>query len=272
MSYYNQKRVDTLIDLSSKRACEIVSSLNLTPKARYKTEQLLQSDALDSVFMEFSKEDKDKYFREYLIAKDICTKGYYEVPASNFRKALLHLHKVHTHRKYVRKYCNMIGMYWQGLVHDLSKYSITEFKESVIYYTGVDSPINTCKRFNGISLAWMHHKGRNKHHYEYWQDNFDFGGTPLQMPFKYACELVCDYIAAGRAYHGNNFTYESEYQWWLNKCKSGISMHPQTKYFIDSVLKLLTNDEVSEATVFNKDSLYSLYLLAEKNTSESPGD
>lgn len=41
---------------------------------------------------------------------------------------------------------------------------------SVKYYTGHHSPIAECRRQNGYSNAWIHHKNRNKHHIEYWYD------------------------------------------------------------------------------------------------------
>lgn len=84
-----------------------------------------------------------------------------------------HFKKVCTHKRWVFYYCCKVGIPFQGLVHDLSKLSPTEFWESVKYYQGTSSPIDACKKENGWSAAWMHHKGRNKHHYEYWQDNFD---------------------------------------------------------------------------------------------------
>lgn len=111
-----------------------------------------------------------------------------------------HLRTVLTHKKWVFYYCCKAGIPLQGLVHDLSKFSPTEFMESINYYTGTHSPIDECKKKNGVSYAWMHHKGRNPHHYEYWQDNFDKGGQPIKMPYKYAVELLCDYLGAGRAY------------------------------------------------------------------------
>ena len=83
-------------------------------------------------------------------------------------KFLGHLKTVCIHRFWVMYYCFKCGLYWQGLIHDLSKFSITEFVESAKYYTGTDSPINKCKAENGVSYAWLHHKGINKHHYEYW--------------------------------------------------------------------------------------------------------
>ena len=127
-----------------------------------------------------------------------------------------HWNKIRTHRKWVRHYCWGMGLYWQGLTHDLSKYSPTEFMESVRFYQGTSSPIDAAKRAKGYSDAWFHHKGRNKHHYEYWMDNFDLGGENIVMPYKYFAEMVCDYLAAGRAYMGKNFSYTAEYEWWQN--------------------------------------------------------
>lgn len=158
-------------------------------------------------------------------------------------KALKHFKLITTHKMYVFKNCIKAKIIWRGIVHDLSKYSPTEFLESVKYFTGTDSPINACKKDKGWSKAWMHHKGRNTHHYEYWQDNFDNGGTPLKMPYKDAVEMVCDYIAAGQAYQKKNFTYAGEYTWWQNKSKNKIAMHPDTKRFVDIMLKTMMNEE-----------------------------
>ena len=154
-----------------------------------------------------------------------------------------HFNKVITHKKYVGEFCFKFGIPVQGILHDLSKFSPVEFFESVKYYQGTSSPIDACKKANGWSMAWMHHKGRNPHHYEFWMDNFDHGGTPLIMPCKYAIELLCDYLGAGMAYMGNNFSYKAEYEWWLIKKSNGISMHPIIIQFIDESLEYLKDRE-----------------------------
>lgn len=152
-------------------------------------------------------------------------------------KLIKHFNKVTSHRYYVFKYCRMAGIPVQGLIHDLSKFSPTEFIESARYYVGTDSPINLCKKENGISYAWMHHKGRNPHHYEYWQDNFDEGGDPVEMPYRYAVELICDYLGAGEAYQGKDFTYRSEFYWWMDRLtKKNIAMHEKTIAFVTIAL------------------------------------
>lgn len=157
-------------------------------------------------------------------------------------KIIKHFNLILKHKWYVFKNCFKAGIYWQGVTHDLSKLSPTEFFESVKYYTGDKSPIDNCKSENGYSKAWQHHKGKNPHHYEYWVDNFDHGGTPIQMPFKYALELVCDYIAAGQAYQGKQFTYKNEYQWWLQKISNPIKMHPQTILFVNNMLSTMAKE------------------------------
>ena len=158
-------------------------------------------------------------------------------------KSLQHFKLITTHKAYVFKNCVKARLYWRGIKHDMSKYSPTEFFESVKFFTGIDSPINACKKAKGWSKAWMHHKGRNPHHYEYWIDNFDNGGTPLKMPYKDALEMICDYIAAGHAYQKKEFTYKGEYEWWKNKSKGKIAMHPDTKRFVDIMLKTMANEE-----------------------------
>ena len=147
-----------------------------------------------------------------------------------------HFGKICKHKWWVFYYCCKAGIPWRGIKHDMSKFSPTEFWESVRYYQGNRSPIDACKEDKGVSKAWMHHKGRNPHHYEYWQDNFDQGGAPVKMPFHDAVEMLCDYLGAGRAYMGKNFTYQKEYEWWCNKVSKPIAMHPDTQAFIDHIL------------------------------------
>lgn len=152
-----------------------------------------------------------------------------------------HLKKICIHKYWVFYYCCKAGIPLQGIMHDLSKFSPTEFWESVKYYQGSSSPIDACKKDKGWSAAWMHHKGRNKHHYEYWQDDFDHGGKPLEMPMKYKKEMLCDYLGAGRAYYGKEFTYQKEYEWWQAKSQKPLAMHPKDKEFIEFWLKKLSN-------------------------------
>ena len=152
------------------------------------------------------------------------------------KKAIKHFLLICNHKRYVFRYCCKAGLFWRGIKHDLSKFSPVEFWESVKYFSGDRSPIDNCKAVNGYSKAWLHHKGRNTHHYEYWQDNFDLGGQALLMPYEDALELICDYLGAGKAYSKKNFSYAGELQWWENKKKNPLAMHDAIFGFINIML------------------------------------
>lgn len=148
---------------------------------------------------------------------------------------LKHLKKIMTHKWWVFYYCCKCGLVWQGITHDLSKFSPIEFFESVKYYQGTSSPIDACKLDKGYSMAWQHHKGRNPHHYEYWTDGYDKEiCTCIKMPWKYATEMFCDYVAAGRAYMGKDFNWDAECAWWEMK-KWKVRMHHSTMAYIDNL-------------------------------------
>ena len=178
-------------------------------------------------------------------------------------KTIKHFNTVMTHKKWVLYYCHKAGITWRGITHDLSKFSPTEFWESVKYYQGNRSPIDACKEVNGYSRAWFHHRGRNSHHYEYWTDNYDNGGKALKMPFEDALEMLCDYLGAGRAYMKDKFTYTGEFEWWLKKAAKPILMHPHTRGFIFVALAALDfSERVGELNIlkhFNKKELKYLY-------------
>ena len=98
-----------------------------------------------------------------------------------------HLSTITKHRTLVMIHCFKVGLYWRGLTHDLSKYSPTEFLVGVRYYQGNRSPNTAEREDKGVSTAWMHHKGRNKHHFEYWTD-LQIGTrqyVPVPMPTEY---------------------------------------------------------------------------------------
>ena len=118
-----------------------------------------------------------------------------------------HLHTINHHRWLVCRYCFRLGLYWQGLTHDLSKYSPREFWVGVRYFQGDHSPNDAERKAQGYSSSWMHHKGRNRHHFEYWtdylRDGSGIGG--VEMPKKYVAEMFCDRLAASKVYRGKDF-------------------------------------------------------------------
>lgn len=176
-----------------------------------------------------------------------------------------HLIRILRHKFWVAKYCFKLGLYWRGITHDMSKFSPVEFLESVKYYNGNSSPIVECKRINGYSKAWMHHRGHNDHHYEYWIDKLDEGGVPLIIPKEAALELICDYIGASHAYNDKKFTFNGEHSWWMVKSSEPMRMHPAIKNFISRVLIDLdiaeskTNTKIAENIFFNRKTIEKYY-------------
>lgn len=166
-----------------------------------------------------------------------------------FKNIIGHLKTVLIHKYWVFIYACKLGIPWQGITHDLSKFSLIEFVEGCKFYSGVESPITRCKRIKGFSYAWQHHKGRNPHHFEYWIDS---NGQPIDMPFKYKLEMLADYLAAGRTYMKDKFSYEIELKWYLNKITvEDPNIHPKTSDFILKALALLCdgakNNKMKEA-------------------------
>lgn len=157
-------------------------------------------------------------------------------PKITWEKFIGHWKTVRTHRKWVRYYCHLAGIPWRGWKHDLSKYSPTEFWESVRYWTGTHSPIEEAKKQQGYSRAWLHHRGRNTHHWAYWADNFSEGFIIYPMPMNDFVELVCDFLGAGRAYGGDVFSYSGERAWWLKEREKGSrAMNPKNKIMLDII-------------------------------------
>lgn len=152
-----------------------------------------------------------------------------------WESARSHFKLVCTHKYHVGKACFKAGIPFRGIKHDLSKFSPIEFFESAKWYSGDRSPIDNCKDVQGYSLAWFHHRGRNRHHWEYWVDNFEKGMTPTLMPFDDALEMLCDFIGAGKAYMKENFSWDGEYRWWTWK-RERVIMHPVIWHFIDQML------------------------------------
>lgn len=158
-------------------------------------------------------------------------------------RPLAHFKTITQHRHLVCRYCFRLGLYAQGLRHDLSKYAPVEFFRGAKYYQGFRSPNDAERKEKGVSLAWLHHKGRNRHHFEYWIDyclredgSVYMGGC--KMPMKYVAEMFCDRIAASRVYLGEKYTDAAAYEYFI-KSKDHILIHPETSAEIEKMLLVL---------------------------------
>ena len=161
-----------------------------------------------------------------------------------------HFVTITKHRHVVIKHCRKAGIFWQGLRHDLSKYTPTEFIPGAKYYTGTRSPNEGERELFGYSLAWMHHKGRNKHHFEYWSDYSPITKVvePVKMPVKYVAEMFCDRVAAGKIYNGDKYTDKSPIEYFM-RAKGRRVIHPETSDLLEELLTMLA--EKGEDYTFN---------------------
>ena len=151
-----------------------------------------------------------------------------------------HLHTITKHRHLVMAHCFRAGIPWRGLMHDLSKYSPAEFIPGVKFYTGTKSPTDGERRTYGYSKAWMHHKGRNRHHYEYWTDYSIVlkKSVPMKMPLVYVIEMFCDRVAACKVYLKDKYTDSSALEYY-NRRLGQEEMHEETSALLGALVKML---------------------------------
>ena len=164
-----------------------------------------------------------------------------------------HFHTITKHRHKVIKHCFKAGIGWQGLLHDLSKYSPSEFISGAKYYIGTRSPNERERELFGYSPAWMHHKGRNKHHFEYWVDINPKSKLyePVPMPIRYVTEMFCDRVAACKIYRGNGYTDNAALDYFL-RGHAKLEMHPQTAQILEEWLTMLAERGEKETFAYIK--------------------
>lgn len=156
-----------------------------------------------------------------------------------------HLKTITEHKMLVMEHCFRIGLYRQGLMHDMSKYMPSELLMGFMYYDdGKSSPNNGERYDKGYSAAWLHHKGRNKHHFEYWLDYSLKQGKGLhplqavQMPRKYVAEMLMDRICASKNYNKKSYTDHDSLAYY-ERGRGQYLLHPQTAKELHGMLRIL---------------------------------
>ncbi len=171
------------------------------------------------------------------------------------KNGIRHFSTITKHKLLVGKLCFRCGLYRQGLLHDLSKYGPTEFLVGVKYYQGDRSPNEAEREDKGVTTSWLHHKGRNKHHLEYWVDydiqNKERGMTGMKMPDNYIVEMFCDRIAASKVYQGEKYTDRSALE-YFQKGKGKVMLHPYSKAKLELLLTKLADEGEDAAFAYAK--------------------
>ncbi len=166
-------------------------------------------------------------------------------------KPFAHFRTITRHRHAVIRNCAKAGILWQGLGHDLSKYSPAEFLIGAKYYQGNKSPNVGERRVLGYSTAWLHHKGRNRHHYEYWMD-FDAATQtigPVKMPLRFVKEMFCDRIAASKIYRGKDYN-DGDALAYYRRGQESRRIHPETAALIEKLLVMLAEEGEEKAFAY----------------------
>ena len=123
-------------------------------------------------------------------------------PGKFFHNFFGHLHTINTHKLEVMKNCFRVGLYKQGLLHDLSKYSFSEFIPGVKYY----------------------------------QDGSLIG---MEMPVNYVIEMFCDRVAASKIYNKDKYTDADSLNYFKRGMDHYI-INPNTKKLLYSLLVMLS--------------------------------
>lgn len=165
-----------------------------------------------------------------------------------------HLHTVNSHRYLVFKHALKAGIPLRGLLHDLSKYSPWEFLEGVRYFQqGTRSPIEQVRELFGYSPAWLHHKGHNRHHVEYWSDYNPVAKKimPVKIPLIFVKEMFCDRVSASKIYQKENYTDDFPLNYLLQG-KDKNYLHPETFALLEKMLRILAQKGEAEAFKYIK--------------------
>lgn len=168
-------------------------------------------------------------------------------------KPIKHFLIITKHRHKVIANCKKAGILWQGLRHDLSKYSFTEFIPGAKFFQGTRSPNEKERELYGYSKAWLHHKGRNKHHYEYWNDY-----NPktkqienVEMPTRYVIEMFCDRVAASKTYNGKDYKDSDPFTYFC-RIRGKHRMHENTEKLLETMLIMLRDKGEKETFAYIK--------------------
>lgn len=183
------------------------------------------------------------------------------------RKAVNHFKTITRHKIEVMKLCFSVGLIWQGLTHDLSKYSPEEFIRGCMFYQGYRSPNVEERNKLGYSAAWMHHKGRNKHHFEYWSDYTNREGqvlNPVRMPEKYLYEMVLDCVAASKVYKGDAYTDSAALEYY-QAYKHLYFIHPETEREFAKLLKMLAKKGEGYTLKYIRNAVVNMRINKIKN-------
>ena len=167
-----------------------------------------------------------------------------------------HLGVIFKHKNLVLLHTYKLGILHLGLIHDLSKFSRYEFKDSAKYFSGAFSPIVNQRQNEGLySSIFTHHTNHNKHHYEYWISEFKGDFVLTKIPYKYSLEYVADMIAASKTYLKDKFKKDEPLKFFLARYNHYL-MHSMNKEFIKELLTIYAESGFKNLKKKNTKKIY----------------
>ena len=163
------------------------------------------------------------------------------------KQYLNYLKYVLIHKYFVTVECFKVGLYWRGIVHDLSKFRLSEFVPYANFFytkkrngTGYYKPTDTGDK--AFDFAWLLHQKRNKHHWQWWTLPEDDGGIKvIKMDEIFTNEMICDWIGAGKAqgfFSPKDDKYFETRKWYIAN-KNKMNLHPHTRRLIECTLEII---------------------------------
>lgn len=164
-------------------------------------------------------------------------------------KHLKYLRYLARHKWFVLVACFRRGLYWQGIIHDWSKFLPSEWIPYANFFYGFKPTEEDRRRSRVIfgydcwpssewmrdrfNRAWLAHQHRSPHHWQHWILRNDDGTTfPVEMPHRYVLEMLADWDGAGRAITGKTGGTPV----WYAKNRHKMLLHPDTQRFVDAAL------------------------------------
>lgn len=135
------------------------------------------------------------------------------------------------HKYYVARECFKRGLYWRGVVHDLTKLRPDEWLPYANFFY---SDEQTKEVKDAFFIAWLKHLNRNSHHWNHWVVQSDGGVTKVfEMPEKDRIEMLCDWLGVQAALGKNDLPR------WYAERESTMLLGPKTKSWLKRELKQL---------------------------------
>ena len=124
-----------------------------------------------------------------------------------------------------------LGIPWLGLIHDWDKFLPSIWLPYVRHYFNSDGSVKEpFQKGDFFDYAWLAHRRRAQHHWQWWVLFRDDGTIrTLPMPKKYRREMLADWLGTALA-HGRDVLA------WYAENKNKLSLHPETREWIEARL------------------------------------